>query len=395
MFSNRFDWDAPPNALGVLLAQKKAAGRPIHDLTLSNPTRAGFGYDAETVLTALSRPASLIYTPEAQGAAAARQAIAGYYADIGAGIDPGRIFLTAGTSEAYALLFKLLGNPGDEVLIPRPGYPLLSYLTRLEGLAPIAYPLQYDDENGWCFNLEILSALITDKTRAVVIVSPNNPTGSYIKEDELMSLDALCGRHEIALVIDEVFSDYIAADAPGAAVKTAAGRTRSLCFVLNGFSKMLALPQMKLGWIIVNGDAEAVRSGGRGLEALIDFYLTVSAPVQHAAGDLLRTRRPIQEQILSRIDRNQRLLEGMVASAPGFRILRREGGWYAIVDIADALGDEERAVQLLNTADTLVHPGYFYDFGREGFVVVSLLPPEDVFAAGVRSLVGLSSSPSP
>jgi len=389
MFSNRFDWHSPSNALGRLLDQKKAAGKAIFDLTQSNPTRAGFAYDREAILDALRQPDALVYAPDARGLASARQAVAGYYLSLGPRIDTERLFLTASTSEAYGLLFKLLGDPGDEVLIPRPGYPLLSYLARFEGLRPVSYPLRYDDAEGWRLDLEVLSALITSKTRAVIVVNPNNPTGSYIKADELAALDAVCGRHDLALIVDEVFADYAAAEAPPQRVTTAAGRTTALCFVLNGFSKMLALPQLKLGWIVVGGDPKKADSACARLEALLDFYLSVSAPVQHAAGRLLGLRRAIQDQILSRLDQNSRYLDRLVERTPNFRALRREGGWYAVVEIRDALGDEERVVQLLNQTDTLAHPGYFYDFNREGFVVISLLPPPDLFQAGVGTFIRL------
>jgi alanine-synthesizing transaminase len=388
MFSNRFDWQTPPNALSLLLDQKRATGRPICDLTQSNPTRCGFSYDSAAIMAALSQGAAMDYEPDPHGLFAARQAIARYYRTFGAGIEPQRIFLTASTSEAYSLLFKLLGDPGDEVLIPRPGYPLLSFLTRFEGLRPVAYPLRYDDEKGWRLDLDVLSALVTSKTRAVVLVNPNNPTGSYIKEDELAALDVLCCRHAAALIVDEVFADYAVTDAPAARVPSAVDRTQALCFILNGFSKMVALPQFKLGWITVSGGSAKIRTACRRLEALLDFYLPVSAPIQHAAAPLLDLRGGIQYQISSRVDQNHSYLRDQVECIANIRALRREGGWYAVADISDALGDEERVLQLLDRTDTLLHPGYFYDFNREGFVVISLLPPVDAFKTGVGNLVG-------
>jgi alanine-synthesizing transaminase len=388
IFSTRYDRHSPPNALGLLLADKKAAGRPVCDLTLSNPTRAGFTYDSESILAALGQPAAMVYEPDARGLPAARQAVARHY-DVccGAGIDPEGIFLTASTSEAYGILAKLLGDPGDEVLIPQPGYPLLSYLMRFEGLRPVAYPLRYHDALGWRFDPELLSALMTPRTRAVVLVNPNNPTGSYVKEDELGALDALCCRHDMALIVDEVFADYAAADAPGNRVRTAAGRTRALCFVLNGFSKMVALPQVKLGWIAAGGDPEAVFEACERLEVLLDFYLSVSSQVQHAAGRLFALRQPIQNQIQARLAQNSCFLHDQAERTSNFGVLRREGGWYAVVDIADAWDDEARAVHLLKTSETLIHPGRFFGFGRQGYVVLSLLPPPELFQAGVGKLV--------
>jgi len=388
MFSNRFDWQAATNNLSLVLDQKRAMGRMVCDLTMSNPTRAGFAYDAGAILAALSQPDGMIYEPAPQGLACARVAVADYYRLLVGDIDPGRIFLTASTSEAYGMLAKMLGDPGDEVLIPRPGYPLLSHLMRFEGLRPIAYPLRYHDVLGWHFDLEVLSALITPRTRAVVVVNPNNPTGSYIKNVELRALDALCCRYELALIVDEVFADFSAGEASGDdRVMTAVQRTQSLCFVLNGFSKLVGLPQVKLGWIAVSGESGKADAAGGGLSTLLDFYLSVSAPVQHAAARLLALRQPIQDQIQSRLARNCRFLREQVVHAANFSLLRREGGWYAIVDIVDAWRDEARAVHLLNNADTLVHPGIFYDFGREGYVVLSLLPEPAFFEPGVRHLV--------
>lgn len=387
MFSNRFDWQSPPNALGILLAQKRAAGRTIVDLTQSNPTRAGFIYDTAAILHPLSQPAAMVYEPDPRGLYAARQAVADYYRSVGAGIAPQRLFLTAGTSEAYGLLFKLLGDPGDEVLIPRPGYPLLAFLARFEGLHPVAYPLRHDDAAGWRLDMDVLSALITPRTRAVVVVSPNNPTGSYLKEDELAALDAVCRRHDLALIVDEVFADYAAADAPRGRVVTSVGRTGALCFVLNGFSKLLALPQFKLGWIAVSGEPDRSRAACDRLALLIDFYLSVCAPIQHASARLLDGRREIQRQVQARIDQNSRILREAAKGVSNIRALRREGGWYAVVDIADALGDEQRVLQLLDETDTLAHPGYFYDFGREGYVVVSLLPDPEMFRRGLENLI--------
>jgi hypothetical protein len=387
MFSRRFEWRAPSNALGELLARKKAAGESLLDLTQANPTRVGLTYDQAEIMAALVRPAAMVYEPDPRGLAAARRAIADYYRGQGCIIDAERLFLTASTSEAYGLLFKLLADPGDEVLIPTPGYPLLAYLARFEGLTPVAYPLRYDEAAGWTIDLEVLQALVTPRTRAMVVVSPNNPTGSYVKATELMLLDAVCRRHDMALVVDEVFADYAAAEAPPERERSALGRTQALTFVLNGFSKMVALPQVKLGWIAVAGGQGRAHDACTRLEALLDFYLSVSTPVQHAVAPLLGTRRPIQQQLNARIEANSRYLFDEVSQTAHSRMLLREGGWYAIVEIRDALGDEERVLGLLDRYNTLVHPGFFYDFHREGFVVVSLLPPMEIFCAGVANLI--------
>lgn len=386
MFSDRASWDVSPNRLSRLLEKKKAAGETVFDLTESNPTRAGFLYEDKKILTALARPPALLYEPAPRVLETARKAVRDYYRKSGREFDPDSIFLTASTSEAYSLLFKLLGNADDEILIPRPGYPLLSFLAVFEELRPVSYPLKYDPEQGWFIDIEILENLIHPCTRAIAVVSPNNPTGSYLKKRELSKLDALCRRHDLALIIDEVFCDYPAVSGfkPDPAAVDSAG---CLTFVLNGLSKIAGLPQMKLGWTIVRGKADLAAAARSRLETLIDFYLSVSTPVQHAAADFLGSRHAMQKQIVSRLEENSRFLQTQLAHIQNCKLLQREGGWYAILEITDTVSDEERALQLLEEDDTLVHPGYFYDFDREGFVVMSLLTPVKPFQTGVSRLL--------
>jgi hypothetical protein len=387
MFSNRFDWRTPPNALSTLLAQKRSAGQPIIDLTLSNPTQVDLAYNQAAILAALGQPAALTYEPDARGLPSARQAVADYYRHKGCAVDSEQLFLTASTSEAYGLLFKLLGDAGDEVLIPSPGYPLLAHLARFEGLRAVAFPLRYDPDQGWRIDLDVLEALITPKTRAIAVVSPNNPTGSYLKPKELATLDAICAHHDLALIVDEVFSDFAASQAPPERVSTALGRTHALTFVLNGFSKLVALPQVKLGWIAVSGASGLALAAAQRLEMLLDFYLPVATPVQHAVGPLIKTRPSIQTQINTRLEANHQHLLDQISLTGNCRLLWREGGWYAIVEIHDDLSDEARVVRLLDQHNTLVHPGFFYDFNREGFVVLSLLPAPALFRTGVSNLM--------
>jgi len=387
MFSNRLEWDAPTNALGLLLAQKRSQTQTLFDLTQSNPTQVGLDYPDEAILAALSHPAAMVYEPDPRGLMAARRAIAGYYDEQGVAIDPEALFLTAGTSEAYAMLFKLLGDPEDEVLVPRPGYPLLSYLAAFEGLNAVAYPARYDPQHGWRIDLDVIDALVTPRTRAIVLINPNNPTGAYATPAELEALDRICLRHGLALIVDEVFADFAAASVP--LVRTALPGRSALTFVLNGFSKMLALPQVKLSWIAVGGDARLTVKAQKGLETLLDFYLSIGTPVQHAAGPLLALRKPIQHQITERVALNHLSLQTHIARAANCSMLSRQGGWYAVVHIADTLADEQRVLHLLAQADTVVHPGFFYDFNGEGFVVVSLLPDPQIFSTGVAGMVRL------
>jgi len=392
MFSRRFSWDTGTNALGRLMALKRSQGRKIYDLTQSNPTAVGLAYPKTAILGSLCSAAAMIYAPDPRGLEIARRAIARYYGELGRSVAPQNLFLTANTSEAYAMLFKLLTDPGDEILIPCPGYPLLSYLAAFENLRATAYPLRYRDPAGWVLDLDVLEALITDKTRAIVAVNPNNPTGSYLAPRELSALDDICCRHHLALIVDEVFFDYAsnpdadaACDAP--AVATTLTQNRSLTFVLNGFSKMLALPQVKLGWIALCGEPCLAGQAGRGLEMLLDFYLSVATPIQHGVEQLLSLRNEIQGQILTRLAANEHFLRNQIDDAPGCRALKRQGGWYAVLEFSDTLSDEARVLQLLEKHDTLVHPGYFYDFSKEGIVVISLLPQVDVFREGVSRML--------
>jgi alanine-synthesizing transaminase len=386
MFSDRFNLNLSPNVLSLILRDKRSRGEAIFDLTQSNPTQAGLYYAADDILAALAQAEAMAYAPDPRGLLNARRAIAQYYLERGEPIDREAVFLTAGTSEAYSFIFKLLGNPGDEILIPRPGYPLISYLARFESLQPFSYPLRYDDVQGWSIDLDVLQALITPKCRAIVVVNPNNPTGNYLKQQELAALDQICRRNRLALIVDEVFSDYHGDGGPPA-VLTIANRARALTFVLNGFSKMLGLPQVKLGWIVIGGDPGLSKAAQGRLEILLDFYLSVATPVQHAAARLLGHRPQIQRQILARIAANSRILEAQITRTADCRALVREGGWYAIIEISDAVSDENRIRQLLERDHTLVHPGYFYEFDKEGIVVVSLLTPVETFRAGICRLI--------
>lgn len=386
MYSKRFDWHTASHPLSALLKNKLARGDAIVDLTASNPTRAGLVYPTRKLQDSLARAETLVYEPTPRGLAVAREAIAQYYREWGTAVSPERILLTSGTSEAYGLLFKLLADPGDEILIPRPGYPLISHLASFEGVACHSYPLRYDAEKGWQVNVELLTALVTERTRAVVVVNPNNPTGNRIKEAELAAIDALCRRHRMALIVDEVFSDF-AGRSTADPVRTVLDRTSTLTFVLNGFSKILGLPQMKLGWIVSGGDAELAASAQTHLETIMDFYLSVSTPVQVAAPAMLAQRSEIQDQILDRLELNERCLRPQVEATANIRLLPREAGWYCVLSIDDPVADDSRALTLLEMDNILVHPGVFYDFHREGFVVLSLLVEPTRFHTGVERLI--------
>ena len=367
--------------MSLLLEEMRARGEEILDLTESNPTAAGLSYPAGEILAALTDPRLLHYEPASAGILPARLAVADYYQGAAA---LENILLTASTSEAYALLFKLLADPGDEALVPRPSYPLFEFLAALESVRPVQYPLVYHE--GWSIDLDTLERSINPRTRAVILVNPNNPTGSFLKRRELVRLVELCRAHDLALISDEVFSDYGFGDDPQR-VRTLAGKTDVLAFSLSGLSKIAGLPQLKLGWIVVSGPAPEAAAAFERLEFIADTYLSVGAPVQWAAGSLLSLRPAIQQQIMSRVCANQAFLKSQLHPGSPWSVLQAEGGWYAILQAPRVRSEEEWVMSLLRDDRVLVQPGFFYDFEREAFLVVSLLTPEPVFQAGLRRLL--------
>ena len=355
MFSSRLPWQAPRNELTKRLDRK---GLVSYDLTESNPTRAGIPYDRAAILGALSDPRSLEYEPCAAGLPVAREAVARYCS-----VAPDHVLLTASSSEAYSFLFKLLCDPGDEVLVPRPSYPLFEFLASLEGVAVKQYPLRYQE--GWWIDAAALRGMIGPRTRAIVVVNPNNPTGSYLKREELSALESL----GLPIISDEVFADY--------AFQPDSRRvTMSATFTLGGFSKLLGLPQMKLGWIVTRDAAARER-----LELIADTFLSVSAPVQHAAARWLELRSPFHAAMMSRLAENLAWL-GRCCEP-----LHVEGGWYATLRLPRTRHEEEWAITFLEEDDVLVQPGYFYDFETEGYAVVSLLTRPEVFREGISRIL--------
>jgi hypothetical protein len=381
-FSRRASWDLGPNALSRLLGEKQAAGARIVDLTESNPTRAGIAYPEAEVLGALAAAEALAYAPSPRGLEAAREAVAAYYARRGYPVDPGRILLTASTSEAYAFAFKLLCDPGDEVLVPAPSYPLFEFLATLESVRVRSYPLVY--HGGWEIDLGALRAAVGPAVRAIVLVSPNNPTGSFLKRGELDALRALCAQGDLALVADEVFGDY--AFAPdGARADTLVREEGALCFTLSGLSKVAGLPQVKLGWMVVSGpgsDAALDR-----LDIIADTYLSVSTPAQLAGPALLEIAPRVAGAIRDRVRGNLQRLRDLLGRTSPLTLLAVEGGWYATLRFPRTRTEEEWVLGLLGEKDVLVHPGQFFDFPDEAYGVLSLLTRPEAFAEGVARLV--------
>jgi alanine-synthesizing transaminase len=381
-FSHRLHWDSAENALTRLLRDLQARGRSVLDLTESNPARAGLVH-GEEILAPLADPRALQYQPDPAGLAEARRAVAAYYATRGAAVAPERILLTASTSEAYGFLFKTLCDPGEEILVPRPSYPLFEHLAALEGIVARSYPLICHD--GWWIDFDALRAAATGRTRAIVLVNPNNPTGSFLKRRELDELRAICAEGDLILIADEVFSDCAFGADADRVVTLAPEDAPSVS--LHGFSKLLGLPQMKLGWMVLNGP-DGWRSELRHrLLWVADTYLPVSAPVQYAAGRWLALQAEFQRRMTERLLGNLARLDTALRGQSLCSRLRIEGGWYTVLRVPRTRTDEEWALQLLREESVLVQPGYFFDFDVDGHLVISLLTAPAVFREGVERLL--------
>jgi aspartate/methionine/tyrosine aminotransferase len=383
VFSERTRWDLRPNRLAERLAAKRASGARVLDLTESNPTRAGLPYPPD-LLAPLAGADARRYEPQPFGLPAAREAVAADFARRGFPVAPERVLLSASTSEAYAFLFKLLCDPGDEVLVPRPGYPLFEFLATLESVWVRPYPLRYDGE--WHIDLPALRSALGSRTRAVVVVSPHNPTGASLKRDERDALETLCAEHGVALVSDEVFADYSFREDPRRAASVARDGP-ALAFALGGLSKTCGLPQLKLAWTAVTGPEPLRRDALARLEVVADTYLSVSTPVQVAAPGLLARREELQAPIRARVRANLEALRAATPAGGPATLLEPEGGWCAVLRVPATRTEEERVTRLLEDRDVLVHPGFFFDFPHEAFLVLSLLPPEPEFEEGVARVL--------
>jgi alanine-synthesizing transaminase len=382
-WSERAGVSLAPNRLTQALNRIRADGRAIVDLTLSNPTQAGFEYPPQ-LLAPLADPRGLVYTPQPLGMREAREAIADDYARKGETVAPDRIVLTASTSEAYSLLFKVLCDPGDEVLVPRPSYPLFDHLSRFDAVVARTYDLEY--HGGWSIAFDSIERRWSPRTRAVLIVSPNNPTGSFVSPQEVAQLSALCADRGTALVADEVFDDYLLAPGVGRVPGRTERHTPSLTFRLGGLSKSVGLPQAKLAWIAVEGPDGVAAEALERLELAADTYLSVATPVQLACRDLLRHGARVREQIQSRVRANYEHLRRLRTREAGCSVLNADGGWYAVVRVPAVACEEDLVLALLDDG-VLTHPGYFFDFHTEAYLVVSLLTVEDVFAEGMARVL--------
>jgi alanine-synthesizing transaminase len=381
VFSRRLPSNMEPNRVSRALATMVARQVPIADLTESNPTRVNLPYPAG-LLSALATETALRYEPRPSGLLAARTAIAVDHRRRAVQIDPAHIVLTASTSEAYSWLFKLLCNPGDTVLVPQPSYPLFEHLTALEGVQTHPYALEYHGR--WSIDVGSMAGA-PQTTRAVLLVSPNNPTGSYVTPEELDEISELCRVRSWALVADEVFSDYPLETANP--VTDIAARLDVLSFSLGGLSKSIGLPQLKLGWIVAGGSAFVRDAALKRLELIADTFLSVATPVQLAAPDLLAHGAAVRAAIHRRVRQNLDVLRSTVGRFPACAVLRTEGGWSAVIRVPSTRREEELVIDLLEHEQILVHPGYFFDFPREAYLVLSLLPPSETFGNAVERLL--------
>jgi alanine-synthesizing transaminase len=390
MFSSRTDWLLAPNRLTRQLEERRRQGLPILDLTESNPTRCGFAPDLE-ILQSFQDPRSLIYEPDPRGLLGARQAVCEYYAASGVSVIPEQVFLTTSTSEAYTYAFRLLADPGDHVLAPQPSYPLFDFLAGINDLEVVSYSLRYNSE--WRMDLDAVRDCWAAGAKAMIVVHPNNPTGSYVKPRELDFAIQCCWQNGGALIADEVFADY-ALEAGTDRVPSHAGVSEVLTFTLSGLSKISALPQMKLGWMVVSGPDKELKTALERLEVIADTYLSVSAPIAHALPALLELRKKVQPGIMQRLKSNLCWLDQQAARCPEVLRLKTEGGWYAVLKVPKAVRDEDWAVELLTREGVLVHPGHFYDFSDDEHLVLSLLTEERVFREGTGRILARTSKSS-
>ena len=383
MFADRTSWNLKPNRLAEALARHKSSGRKLLDLSASNPTECGFKYDAAAIMRSLCSPASLQYHPDPRGLKSARKAVSDYYAVRDEDVSVDDLLLTASTSEAYSFVFRLLCNPGDELLIPTPSYPLFDFLSDINDIKLTRYSLFYD--HGWHIDLHALQQTITPRTRGIILVHPNNPTGHFTKPKETAQLNELCSTNQMAIIADEVFLDFSLSHAH----KSFVANSEALTFTMSGISKVSGLPQMKFAWLAVSGPDEMKREALARLEMIADTYLSLNAPIQLASPILLQQRSGFQQQLMDRVRKNLAHLDIELAQAEKITRLEVEGGWYAVLRIPATRPDEEFAIDLLEKHDVYLHPGHFYDFLGDGNLVISLITPEQDFSEGLHRLLSV------
>ena len=384
MFADRTNWNLDTNRLSEALARHRAIRRPLLDLTASNPTECGFDYDRPAIMRALSDADALDYKPDPKGLETARQAVAAYYAARSNEVSIENILLTTSTSEAYSFVFRMLCNPGDELLIPTPSYPLFEFLADIQDVKLARYPLVYDYH--WQIDFHALEQAITSRTRGAIVVHPNNPTGHFCKPEDLTRLNEVCSARQMALIADEVFLDFVLTGAQPLSFVT---NTGALTFTMSGLSKISGLPQMKTAWLITTGPEHLRKQALARLEVIADTYLSMNAPMQLATPVFLEQRRGFQKQLMTRVRSNLSELDRQLAGQKSCSRLRMEGGWNTVLRVPATRSDEELAIELLATRDVYAHPGHFYDSPSNGYLIVSLITPEPEFAKGIERLLSI------
>ena len=378
MFSQRTNWTLTRNRYTQAIEEARAKNISFIDLTVANPTQCGLRYDTAAILASFQSPEALSYDPQPKGLLPARQEVAAYYAQDHEVVDSNSVYLTTSTSEAYSYLFRLLCDPQDEVLVPAPSYPLFDFLADLQDVRLVRYPLEY--AQGWLIDFKSLATAITSRTRAILLVHPNNPTGSYIRQEEANRLNQLCREHNLALIVDEVFLDY---SIGARRVQSFAANQEALTFTLSGLSKVAALPQMKIAWFVVSGPETLTGPAMERLDVIADTYLSMGSPSQHAVPGLFAQRGSLRTQLLLRIRANRAELQRQLAGNTNCELLDADGGWYAVIRARTAQPDEDIAIDLLQQKHVLVQPGHFYDFRNNGYFVVSLIGQPEEFSAGI------------
>jgi len=382
MFSNRTNWKLTANRFTEAQRELEKSGREVFDLTVSNPTRVGVQHDKK-IFDSLQDLRALDYDPQPKGLWSAREAVANYYREQYKEIsfNTESLLLTTSTSEGYTYIFRLLCNPGDEIIVPKPSYPLFEFLADLQDVKLVPYPLIYD--HGWQIDFPSLRKAVNPRTRAVVVVHPNNPTGSYVHKGEKSELNKFCNDHNLALIVDEVFLNYAHDHVRR---QTFAANTEALTFTLSGLSKISALPQMKLAWIAASGPAEQLDAAMQRLEVIADTYLSVNAPIQLATPVFLEQRKSVQSFLLKRVQANLTELDRLLAAQKTCARLNVEGGWYAVLRVPVTQSDEDLAIGLMQMS-VLVHPGHFYDFPSDGYLIVSLITATREFSEGIKLIL--------
>jgi len=389
MLSNRLSWEIRQNPLLELYNRLISSGVDVINLSESNPTLAGLDYNKERIEKALLSSENFIYRPDPRGLLRAREAVCAYYQGKGISIKIENIFLTASTSEAYSFLFKLLCSPGDSVLIPKPGYPLFEYLSSLEGIETIFYRLEYVSNSGWEIDFHSMERAYRKNTKAIILINPNNPTGSYIKPQEMKNIIEFCRKKNLALIVDEVFIDFILEEKKELINSFAGAATVGiddvLIFTLSGISKILGLPQMKLGWIITRGPEDILEKVLKNLEIISDTYLSVSTPIQNALPEIMSLRSSFQEKFINRLKSSLNFIKESFKNSP-FQPLKAGGGWTLILEVPKIISEEEWALRLLEEENCFTYPGYFFDFEKEAFLSISLILQPEKLKEGINRI---------